>query len=611
MSTTAIADYALLSDCHTAALVSRAGSIDWLCFPRFDRPSTFARLLDQDGGHFSIQPLGVEETSRSYLGPTMVLETKFRTATGTLSLVDGLAVGRNERGHELGTDSPHVLLRRVTCLEGKAEIAVEYAPRPEYGLIHPLLAQVEGGVAARGGAERLALSTPVEMDIRGSQAQVRISLEAGDTVAFALQHRASWEEPPGVWSQNEILGRLEDTVAAWRSWSALHQNYQGPWEELIHTSGRVLQALTFQPTGAICAAATTSLPEESGGERNWDYRYTWVRDASLTLEALWVAACPDEATSFFSYMAGASASQMRRGVDLQIMFGIGGERDLSERELPHLTGWRNSRPVRVGNGAWNQRQLDVYGELLNAAYRLSEQLDWLDPTTAAFLVDVAEAAATRWGQTDQGLWEQRGEPRHFVYSKLMCWVALDRAIYLADRLAAGDRVERWNKIRAEIKEAILERGWSERAQAFTQAFDSDDLDAANLMMPIMGFIAADDPRMLATIKATEERLTDDHGLVFRYKSHDGLEGEEGTFLLCTFWLAQVQALAGHIEDARATFEKAIGYANDVGLLAEEVDPTTRELLGNFPQAFSHIGLVNAAWAISQAEKGLSPGGSPL
>ncbi len=336
-----------------------------------------------------------------------------------------------------------------------------------------------------------------------------------------------------------------------------------------------------------------------------------MRDASLTLEALWVAACPDEATSFFSYMAGASASQMRRGEDLQIMFGIGGERDLSERELPHLTGWRNSRPVRVGNGAWNQRQLDVYGELLNAAYRLSEQLDGLDPSTAAFLVDVAEAAATRWGQTDQGLWEQRGEPQHFVYSKLMCWVALDRAIYLADRLAAGDRVERWNKIRAEIKEAILERGWSERAQAFTQAFDSDDLDAANLMMPIMGFIAADDPRMLATIKATEERLTDDHGLVFRYKSHDGLEGEEGTFLLCTFWLAQVQALAGHIEDARATFEKAIGYANDVGLLAEEVDPTTRELLGNLPQAFSHIGLVNAAWAISQAEKGLSPGGSPL
>ncbi|MBA2272863.1 MAG: glycoside hydrolase family 15 protein [Actinobacteria bacterium] len=611
MSDTPIADYAMISDCHSAALVSRAGSIDWLCFPRFDKPSTFARLLDQDGGHFSIHPLDIEETSRSYVGPTMVLETKFRTASGTVGLVDALAVGGSERGHELGADSPHVLLRRVSCLEGEADIVVEYEPRPEYGLIHPLLAPAEGGITARGGAERLVLSTPLEMEIDGSEARVHFSLTQGETVAFALHHRASWEEPPRVWSQKEILGRLEDTIAAWRSWSELHQNYQGPWEELIHTSGRVLQALTFQPTGAICAAATTSLPEEPGGGRNWDYRFTWVRDASLTLEALWVAACPDEATSFFYYMAGASASQMRRGADLQIMFGIGGERDLSERELPHLSGWRNSRPVRVGNGAWNQRQLDVYGELLNAAYRLSDQLSGLDPTTAAFLVDVAEAAATRWEQTDQGLWEQRGEPQHFVYSKLMCWVALDRAIYLADQLGGNDRVDRWERIREEIKEAILERGWSDEAQAFTQAFGSDDLDAANLMMPIMGFIAADDPRMLATIKATEERLTDDHGLVFRYKSHDGLEGEEGTFLLCTFWLAQVQALAGHVDDARSTFEKAIGYANDVGLLAEEVDPSTGELLGNYPQAFSHIGLVNAAWAISQAAKGLSPGGSPL
>ncbi len=611
MSNTPIADYAIISDCHSAALVSRAGSIDWLCFPRFDRPSTFARLLDQDGGHFSIQPLDVTETSRSYLGPTMVLETKFRTTTGRVSLVDALAVGRNERGHELGVDSPHILLRRVSCLEGAADIVVEYVPRPEYGLIHPLLAPAEGGITARGGAERLALSAPVEMAIDESEAKVQMSLRQGQTVAFALQHRTSWEQPPQIWSQNEILGRLEETIAAWRSWSELHQGYQGPWEELIHTSGRVLQALTYQPTGAICAAATTSLPEESGGVRNWDYRYTWVRDASLTLEALWVAACPDEATSFFAYMAGASASQMRRGVDLQIMFGLGGERDLSERELPHLSGWRNSRPVRVGNDAWSQRQLDVYGELLNAAYRLSDQLGELDPTTASFLVNVAEAAGARWEQTDQGLWEQRGEPQHFLYSKLMCWVALDRAIYLADHLGAQERLDSWKKTREEIKDTILERGWSDGAQAFTQAFGSDDLDAANLMMPIMGFIAADDPRMLATIKATEERLTDERGLVFRYKSHDGLEGEEGTFLLCTFWLAQVQALAGHIEDARSTFEKAIGYANDVGLLAEEVDSATGELLGNFPQAFSHIGLVNAAWAIAQAEKGLNPSGSPL
>ncbi|MDQ3659711.1 MAG: glycoside hydrolase family 15 protein, partial [Actinomycetota bacterium] len=289
----------------------------------------------------------------------------------------------------------------------------------------------------------------------------------------------------------------------------------------------------------------------------------------------------------------------------------GGERDLSERTLPHLSGWRNSRPVRVGNDAWNQRQIDVYGELLNAAYRLSDQWKVLDPATREFLVNVADAAAIRWKETDQGLWEQRGEPQHFLYSKLMCWVALDRAIYLAERLEAEDRIDTWSKTRDEIKDAILERGWNDRAQAFTQAFGSEDLDAANLMMPIMGFIPAKDPRMLSTIRATEERLTDSHGLVYRYKSHDGLEGEEGTFLLCTFWLAQAQALAGELNRARTTFESAITYANDVRLLAEEVDPTTKELLGNFPQAFSHIGLINAAWAISQAEKGLTPGGQPL
>jgi alpha,alpha-trehalase len=407
------------------------------------------------------------------------------------------------------------------------------------------------------------------------------------------------------------MSRIDDTISGWQTWSAIHQSYEGPWQDLVHTSGRVLQALTYQPTGAIVAAPTTSLPEEAGGERNWDYRYAWVRDSSLTLEALWVAACPDEATEFFSYMAGASATQLRRGSDLQIMFGVGGERDLSERTLPHLSGWRNSRPVRVGNGAWDQRQIDVYGELLNAAYRLSEQWSVLDAATREFLVDVADAAAVRWEDTDQGLWEQRGEPQHFLYSKLMCWVALDRAIHLAERLEAEDRIVVWTKTRDEIKEAILQRGWNDRAKAFTQSFGSEDLDAANLMMPIMGFISAKDSRMLSTIRATEERLTDNHGLVYRYKSHDGLEGEEGTFLLCTFWLAQAQALAGELDRARATFESAIAYANDVGLLAEEVDPTTKELLGNFPQAFSHIGLINAAWAIAQAEKGLTPGGQPL
>jgi GH15 family glucan-1,4-alpha-glucosidase len=345
-----------------------------------------------------------------------------------------------------------------------------------------------------------------------------------------------------------------------------------------------------------------SLPEKIGGPRNWDYRYTWVRDASFTLQALWVAACPDEADKFFEFLTNAAASQIRRGVDLQIMFGVGGERDLSERELPHLTGWRDSRPVRVGNAAWTQRQIDVYGELLDAAHWLPEQIDRLSNPSREFLADLADAAANRWTEKDQGIWEVRGEPRHFLYSKLMCWVAVDRAIKLVDKLGAHERLDRWGRARDEIATAILEQGWSDKCGAFTQAFGSDDLDASNLMMPIVGFLAADDPRMVATINATVEHLTDEHGLVYRYRAHDGLAGEEGTFLLCTFWLAQALALAGELDRARATFETAIAFVNDVGLLSEEVDAESGELLGNFPQAFSHIGLVNAAYAIDEATK---------
>jgi alpha,alpha-trehalase len=410
-------------------------------------------------------------------------------------------------------------------------------------------------------------------------------------------------------------------VSAWESWSELHQAYVGPWRDLVHHSGRVLQSLSFAPTGAICAAATTSLPEAVGGDRNWDYRYAWVRDASFTIQALWVAACPDEANEFFDYVTTSAAGSLDRGGDLQIMFGIGGERDLSERELPHLAGWRHSVPVRVGNGAWDQRQLDVYGELLGAVYRLSDHVfdsasrrvgpmaapdKWgappvLAPATRHFFVQLADAAARCWQEKDQGIWEVRGEPRDFLYSKLMCWVALDRAVSLADRLDASNRVEAWKQTQAQIREAILTKGWSDRANAFTQSFGSDELDASSLMLPLVGFLPADDSRVLATINATEERLTDDRGLVYRYRSHDGLEGKEGAFLLCTFWLAQALASAGQTARARTVFERAAGFVNDVGLLAEEVDPVSGELLGNFPQAFSHIGLVNAAWAISQAE----------
>jgi alpha,alpha-trehalase len=611
MDSLPIGEYALLSDCRSAALVSRDGSVDWLCFPRFDGPSVFCRLLDPAGGHFAIRPTGEFQVSRRYVDQTLVLETTFTTADGTAVLTDALAVGRNERGHHLGAQSPGTLLRSLACTRGEIQAEVSYAPRPEYGLIHPVLVPVPGGLAARGGANRLFLSTSVSFGVDDATATARVRLAAGQAAVFALGHGDMAGPPLAPWTEGEIISRLDDTLEGWRSWSAIHQNYEGPWRELVHHSGRVLRAMTFAPTGAIVAAPTTSLPETVGGERNWDYRYTWVRDASLTMEALWVAACPDEANKFFAFLANAAASG-QRGADLQIMFGIGGERDLSERELPRLAGWRGSRPVRVGNGAWSQRQLDVYGELLGAAQRLVDQLGELDPVTRRFLAAAADTAAARWREKDQGIWEIRGEPRDFLYSKLMCWVAVDCAITLASHLGAEDRVADWGAARNEIRAAILDRGWNERAGAFTQAFGSEDLDASSLMLTITGFLAADDPRMKATIDAIARRLTDERGLVYRYLAHDGLAGEEGTFLLCTFWLAQAQALAGDVEAATVTFERAVAAINDVGLLAEEVDPRSGEMIGNFPQAFSHIGLTNAAWAITQAQQraGRAQRGSP-
>jgi GH15 family glucan-1,4-alpha-glucosidase len=501
-------------------------------------------------------------------------------------------------------------MRRLQCTQGELDVDVTYAPRPEYGLIYPILELVTGGIAARGGASRLLLSAPPGFQLDGATATARLHLLAGQTVSFALQHGQLGEPSRAPWDAEEIAVRLQDTLEGWRSWSALHQTYQGPWRDLVLHSGRVLQALTFQPTGAIVAAPTTSLPETIGGERNWDYRYTWVRDASLTMDALWVAACPHEAGKFFGFLADAAASQLARGADLQIMFGVGGEHDLSERELKHLAGWRASRPVRVGNGAWQQRQLDVYGELLGAAHRLAGQLGEPDTVTRQFLVAAADTAASRWTEKDQGIWEIRGEPRDFLYSKLMCWVALDRAIALAPQLGAGDRTGEWAATRDKIRAAILERGWNEQAGAFTQAFGSEDLDASSLMLAITGFLPGDDPRMKATVDAIAARLTDERGLVYRYLAHDGLTGEEGTFLLCTFWLAHAQALAGELDQATTTFGRAIAAINDVGLLAEEVHPASGEMIGNFPQAFSHIGLINAAWAIAQAQDRAAGQGRP-
>jgi GH15 family glucan-1,4-alpha-glucosidase len=613
VSAVPIAAHALLSDCHSAALVTDSGSVDWLCFPRFDSPSVFGRLLDDAAGHWSVRPAGQFRSSRRYLDRTLVLETTFECPGGTVVLTEALAMGLGNRGHALGRGAPHLLIRSITCASGSVPVDFSYAPRPEYGLLRPLLSVVDGGVTARGGAEWLVLSSPVPLTPRDSVATARIAMTAGQTHIFGL-HRSTLEETPAhIWDQAALRERLDGTVEAWRSWSALHQNYDGPWREMVLHSGRVLQALTFRPSGAIVAAATTSLPEEAGGERNWDYRYSWVRDASFTMAALWVAACPDEVSDFFAFMTTAAAAAVGPDQPLQIMFGVGGEHDLSERTLPHLSGWRDSRPVRIGNGAWQQRQIDVYGELLDAAHLLADKITEMDEDMRAFLVALADTAAGHWRDPDQGIWEVRGEARHFLYSKVMCWVALDRALKLADRLAAGDHTDRWKAARDEIWETVVREGWNPSAGAFTQYFGGAALDASALMVSIVGFLPADDPRVLSTIDAIASRLTDERGLVYRYRAElgvDGVAGGEGTFLLCTFWLAQALAMAGRVPEARDVFARAAAYANDVGLLAEEVDPASGELLGNFPQAFSHIGLVNAAWAITQAMGSQAMGRDP-
>ena len=598
-----IGSYALLSDCNGAALVSQVGSVDWLCLPRFDSPALFARLLDHNGGHWAIGPNADAEISRRYIDGTMTLETTFSTPDGELILIDVLATGPNNEphGHELGAHSPFALLREVRCTRGRILVDFSYDPRPEYGLIASLLLPVDGGVLARGGATTWLLSSELFSSIDPISSRFQFDMTEGETHRFSLQYASSIDALPSVWTAEDISKQFHITNEAWQHWSNMHQSYDGPWREQVHHSGRVLQALTYFPTGAIVAAPTTSLPEEIGGIRNWDYRYTWVRDASFTLDALWIAACPDEAYKFIDFLAHAALTKIEGGRDMQIVYGIAGEHDLAERELNHLSGWCDSAPVRVGNEAWGQIQIDVYGELLAAVDRLRDYLGELDSWTKKFLVEVAEAAARCWKRADQGIWEVRAEPRHYLYSKLMCWVAMDRAIALAEFLDASDRVDRWKNTREQIRHTILTEGWSDELGAFRQVLGEDTLDAANLVIPMVGFLPGDDPRVLGTIDAIEKTLTDQRGLVYRYRSDDNLPGGEGSFLLCTFWLAEARALAGQPQQARRIFENAISYSNDLGLLSEQVDTESGRLLGNFPQAFSHIGLVTAAWAIHQME----------
>ncbi|MGI8624774.1 MAG: glycoside hydrolase family 15 protein, partial [Solirubrobacteraceae bacterium] len=591
------------------ALVSRDGSIDWWCQPRYDGPSVFGRLLDPDAGHWSIRPVGRFTSRRRYAPGSLVCETTFTTDAGVVVVRDALAFPEGQRGHDLGLNVEHELLRSVVGVRGRVELVMELAPRPEYGLVEPLMRQTDDGPSrahpgasprvgswgARtfGGPNAVALRAGVPAEVEGATVRARFALEPGETAGFSL----GWAPPELPVSQptapEHVAGRLADLAETWASWEAEHDIYDGAHREAVRLSARVLKGLSYRPTGAIVAAATTSLPESVGGGRNWDYRYAWIRDASLTMEALYIGACPDEATDFVSFMTANAGGGHGLGHSLQIMYGVGGEHDLSERELGHLRGWRDSRPVRVGNGAWAQVQNDVYGELLNALHLYRERLGHLHPEIQHFVAELADAAAARWREPDSGMWEMRGEPRHHLSSKVLCWVALDRAVDLAPQLGSYAKPQAWAAERDRVRAAVLDRGWSERAQAYAQSFDSDELDAAQLLMPMVGFLAADDPRMRSTIEAIARELTED-GLVLRYRGSDGLEGGEGTFVICSYWMVCALARAGELERARVLFDRLAGYADDLGLRAEEIDAATGEQLGNTPQAFSHVGLIVAA-----------------
>lgn len=582
-----IADYGFLSDCASAALVDRDGSIDWWCVPRFDSPSVFGRLLDPDAGHRTLRPVGDFRSDRTYLSDTLVLRTVFRTESGEVAVTDALALEPGARGHHLGMRSPHVLLRQVEGLAGVVEMATELAPRMEYGRTEPHLRAEADGVEARGGPVRLSCSGPVSWRCADGAARATFGISAGELLTLRLAYTPSFQPPAAAGGG----GGIEDTAAGWRSWIGQHTAYDGPFPDAVRRSSIVLQGLTYQPSGAVVAAATTSLPEQLGGTLNFDYRFAWLRDLSLTIRSLWIAACPDEPGRLFNWFATAAG---RTGGELvQIMYGVEGERDLSEHELAHLAGYRDSHPVRVGNAAWEQKQLDVFGQVLDAAHVLRDSLGELDEPVRQMLVTLADRAADAWSQPDAGMWESRDAQRHYTSSKVMCWVALDRAIRMAPRLGAEAEVPRWEAVREEIRVAVVTEAWSEQAGGYGGAFGSDELDASVLVLPLVGFLPATDQRMWATIEAIEARLGAG-GLVRRWSE------DPSGFLICTYWLVECLALGGRIERADALFRRATGHANDLGLLAEEGDPTTGAMLGNMPQAFSHVGLINAAWRLGQA-----------
>ncbi|HMG05902.1 MAG TPA: glycoside hydrolase family 15 protein [Chthoniobacterales bacterium] len=589
-----IEDYAFLSDTQTGALVSRHGCVDWLCFPRFDSGACFAALLgDGKNGRWKFTPdKEVKATRRRYRGDTLILETEIETADGAIRLIDFMP----PRG-----ENPD-LVRIVEGVRGRVRMKMDLIIRFDYGHIVPWVRQRHGGLEAIAGPDALILRTPVETRGEDLTTVAEFDVSEGDRVPFVLTWFPSHGEPPRAIHPEHALQQTEDY---WTSWSKQCQE-KGPWREAVMRSLITLKGLTYAPTGGIVAAATTSLPEEIGGVRNWDYRYCWLRDATFTLYALMNAGYLDEARAWREWLLRAIAGS---AAQMQIMYGVHGERRLNETEIGWLPGYENSSPVRIGNAASNQFQLDVYGEIMAAMYvahRAGIKTNDEDWRLQVALMDFLES---KWEDPDEGIWEVRGEPQQFTHSKMMAWVAFDRAVRLVEDCdcAAAEHLERWRKIRDQIHRQVCELGYNLQKEAFTQFYGSDALDASLLMMPLVGFLPPDDERVVNTVEAIQRELMHD-GLIHRYRTEsnnvDGLPGSEGVFLPCSFWLVDCLQLIGRPDEAREMYERLLELRNDVGLLSEEYDPRAKRQLGNFPQAFSHVALVNTARNLSR--KGDSP-----
>jgi GH15 family glucan-1,4-alpha-glucosidase len=595
-----IGDYALIGDCHSAALVSRHGSIDWCCLPRFDSGSAFGRLLDwQHGGHCLLAPSGGSgaDLSRAYLEDTLVLETDVHARGGEARVLDCfLMADQPDRSHG------SYVLRTIEGLRGAIEFEIKVVARFDYGQVTPWVRRHGHRLrSATGGNDALVVWSEVELEEDPAHELVgRVRVSADDRVRLLLRYCRPEHVGETVASEPEaddLDRRLESTIRWWREWSS-KITLDSHDQAAARRSGIVLKALTYAPTGAVVAAATTSLPETIGGPRNWDYRYAWVRDSSFCSRAFAELGCVEEADAFRSFIMRSAAGHAS---ELQVLYGVGGERRVSGGQISDLSGYRASTPVHVGNGAADQRQLDAYGELVNLTWRWHRRGHSPSDDDWRFLLSLINHAAERWSEPDYGLWEWPGDPDHFVHSKVMCWAALDRGIQLADECMRRAPTRRWAKVRDQIRRTIERRGYDRKRGVFVQAFDRPELDAALLLLPRVQFVDWDDERMIRTIDAIRDELGAGEGLLYRYRRDDGLAGKEGAFLCCSFWLAECLARSDRLVDAREEFEKALSAANDLGLFSEEVDPKSGELLGNFPQALTHLSHIDAAVALAEAE----------